>query len=269
MLNTSSGIVPLRMVISLQNRKIIGTGNTATVYELPSGKVLKLFHKGYPKDSVEREFKNAKVIEKMNFLKPKAHETIMVDDQWGIIYDYVQGESLDEWVLKTGKIEECSLHMAKLHKETLNNRFDKGPSYKDILRNFIMKAQRTVPEDIDKALKKLNTLPEGNVLCHGDFHPGNIIISHGKSIILDFMNLCRGDYLFDVARTVYLVEFTPVSEDVENKEMFLKLKIALTDSYIKEMNVTRGMIQDFLEVIDIARLGECPEESAQIKCTQS
>ncbi|MGO4500149.1 phosphotransferase [Paenibacillus sp. 2RAB27] len=31
-------------------------------------------------------------------------------------------------------------------------------------------------------------------LCHGDFHPGNIILSNGITLVLDFMNVCHGDF---------------------------------------------------------------------------
>ncbi|QNO16559.1 phosphotransferase [Alkalicella caledoniensis] len=240
--------------------KVLGIGNTATVYKLSNEKVLKLFNKGYPKDAVEREFSNAKMIEKMGFLKPQAYEMIKVEGQMGIIYDMVQGYSLVEWVMRTGNVEECASLMAKLHKEILDNSVDKVPDYKGLLKHDILRARNVDPVKLEKILQKLNALPEGDVLCHGDFHPGNIMISNGKPAILDFMNICRGVYLFDVARTVFLVEYTPVPNDIKDKEMLLKLKVALADSYLREMNVSRNMIQDYLDVIDVARRGECPEE---------
>lgn len=51
--------------------KIIGEGNTAKVYEWEEGTVLKLFDLGYPKNAVEREFQNAKMLNGMNFAKQK------------------------------------------------------------------------------------------------------------------------------------------------------------------------------------------------------
>lgn len=47
----------------------------ATVYEWRKGKVLKLFHEGYPKDAVEKEFYNAKAINDLDFAK--RHKTII------------------------------------------------------------------------------------------------------------------------------------------------------------------------------------------------
>ena len=46
----------------MEKGSIIGTGNTAVVYQWEEGKVLKLFHQGYPKEAVDREFSNAVVV---------------------------------------------------------------------------------------------------------------------------------------------------------------------------------------------------------------
>ena len=82
--------------------KIIGKGNTATVYELEGSKVLKLFNQGYPKESVEKEFNNARAISNMDFMKPKAYEIVILEEGIGIVYDKIECESLLDWVVRTG-----------------------------------------------------------------------------------------------------------------------------------------------------------------------
>jgi hypothetical protein len=81
-----------------------------------------------------------------------------------------------------------------------------------------------------------------------------------RAFIIDFMNVCCGNFLYDVARTVYLVEFTPVPANANDRDLFLHMKKALSDTYLMQMNVTREMIQDYLYVIFTARKGECPNE---------
>jgi len=83
----------------------VGIGNTAEVYEWEGETVIKLFHSGYPKDSVIREFSNAAIVSKMNFPKPMAYGVIELEGRLGIIYDIVMGESLLDWLLKTRDIE--------------------------------------------------------------------------------------------------------------------------------------------------------------------
>ncbi|GCD10487.1 aminoglycoside phosphotransferase family protein [Clostridium tagluense] len=240
--------------------KIIGIGNTANVYEWEEGKVLKLFYQGYPKESVEREFQNANAIRNMDFAKPKVYEIIFCEERMGIIYDKVKGESLLDWVMRTGDVKECAVYMAKLHKEILQNTISNVVNYKDFLKCNILKSPSANSKKQEEVLKMLDELLDGNTLCHGDFHPGNILISDGHTMVIDFMNVCHGDFLYDVARTVFLVEYTPVPIEVVDREMLLQFKKTLADLYLMQMNVTREMIQNYLSVIIAARVGECPKE---------
>lgn len=239
---------------------IIGVGNTATVYEWEEGKVLKLFYEGYSKKAIEKEFLNAMAIRNMNFAKPKAYETIACEKRIGIIYDKVEGESLLDWVMKTGDVQKCAVYMAKLHKSILQNRISTVPNYKDFLKFHIPNTLSVNLNKPEEVLQIIDKLPDGNALCHGDFHPGNILISNGQTIVIDFMNVCHGDFLYDVARTVFLIEYTPVPVELDHREVLLRFKKTLADLYLMQMNVTREMIQDYLSVIMMVRKGECPNE---------
>lgn len=240
--------------------KVIGVGNTATVYEWEEDKVLKLFYPGYPKEAAEKEFHNAMAIRNMDFPKPKAYEIIPSEERIGIVYDMVKGESLLDWVMKTGNVQECAIYMAKLHKAIIHNKAHNVPNYKEFLKFHIPNTLSVNLKKREEILQMIDNLPDGNVLCHGDFHPGNILISDGHAVVIDFMNVCHGDFLYDVARTVFLVEYTPVPMKVDDRELLLRLKKTLADLYLMQMNVTREMIQDYLSVIIAVREGECPNE---------
>lgn len=240
--------------------KILGEGNTATVYEWGEDAVLKLFAKGYPKSAIEREFHNAKALNVLNFAKPKAYEIICYNEQIGIIYDRVEGETLLDWFLKTGDIQGCAVYMARLHKTIIQNKVSDVPDYKEFLRSNILNATFDNIIERDRVFAILDNLKGGDTLCHGDFHPGNILLSNGHAMVIDFMNVCHGNYLYDVARTVFLVEYTPVPQDEKDREKLLRIKKTLADLYLMEMNVIREMIQDYLSVIIASRVGECPKE---------
>jgi uncharacterized protein (TIGR02172 family) len=245
--------------------KVIGIGNTAVVYELEctmpgeEDKVLKLFNAGYPKGAIETEYRNAMAVRDLNFPKPKAYELADWEGRKGIIYDRIKGDSLLDWVMKTGDVEKCAHYMADLHKTMIYNLISDVPNYKDFLTYHIQNAAIPVEEQ-KKAIQSMEELPKGDTLCHGDFHPGNIIISEDSAFIIDFMNICQGNYLYDIARTVYLVEYTPVPTGTEDKAAVMGLKKTLADLYLEQMKVTREMIQDYITLITIARKGENPDE---------
>ncbi len=242
----------------MQIGKLIGVGNTANVYEWEEDKVLKLFHEGYSDEAINMEYNNAIALRDMEFLKPKAYDLISYDARKGIIYDGIKGESLFDWVLSTGDISLCTDYMAKLHKDIIKNDIYNVPNYKDFLRYHI---PDTLSDDKRSTLSQMiDNLADGNSLCHGDFHPGNIMMSDKRMYVIDFMNVCHGPYLYDIARTVFLVEYTPVPQEFPNRDMIIEFKKALADQYLVLMDVTRDMIKDYLAVIIAVRKGECPDE---------
>ena len=176
----------------------------------------------------------------------------------GIIYDRLKGELLLDMVLRTENLALCAQYMAKLHKKILNNKMYDVQNYKEFLKTNIMGTKES--EEREKILFLLEKLPDEYSLCHGDFHPGNIIISGGKAIVIDLMNICHGPLLYDVARTIFLVEYTPVPSDTKDNKKIVQIKKELADLYLEEMDITRDMIQDYLSVIIAARAGENPDE---------
>jgi Ser/Thr protein kinase RdoA (MazF antagonist) len=235
---------------------IIGVGNTATVYDWEPNKVIKLFNSGYPKNSVEREYHNAVVLQDKKFSKPLVYDLIKVDNQYGIVYDKLQGESLLDSLLQTQNINESAKILADLHQEILQNDIQDVPDYKDFLRHNLERVSWTSLKEKEKIFHMLNALPDGTTLCHGDFHPGNVILTPEKPVVIDFMNICRGDYYYDVARTVFLIEYTPVPPIPGDVETLKKLKMTLADAYLKYMKVTRDEISKVLPVIIASRAGE-------------
>ncbi|MDE6303015.1 MAG: aminoglycoside phosphotransferase family protein, partial [Clostridia bacterium] len=53
----------------------------------------------------------------------------------------------------------------------------------------------------------INTLSDGNALCHFDFHPGNVMIKDGEFCVIDWMTACNGNAVADAARTYLLLSY--------------------------------------------------------------
>jgi len=57
----------------------------------------------------------------------------------------------------------------------------------------------------------LETLPDGDQLCHGDMHPGNIMLSRRGPMVIDWTNARRGHPAADIARSILILDFgTPL-----------------------------------------------------------
>lgn len=240
----------------MEKGKLIGVGNTAEVYEYEENKVIKLFYEGYPKESMLKEFQNASIIKECSFLKPKVHTLVTLDNRNGIVYDKVAGESLYDQLMRTGDISHCGKVLSQVHGEMLDHPGTGLDPFHDIIRNSITWNSEFSDSRKTKLLHLLENLPEENTICHGDFHPGNILLQEDNAYIIDFMNLCYGNPYMDIARTVYLVEMTPIPDAILEKEKFLEIKKIITSIYLDHMGIDRQELRDYLLLILVRRLNE-------------
>ena len=62
----------------------------------------------------------------------------------------------------------------------------------------------------DAVLAALDCLPDSTTICHGDYHPGNILLSvHGPRVI-DWIGATHGHPLADVARAALVLRYATV-----------------------------------------------------------
>ena len=69
----------------------------------------------------------------------------------------------------------------------------------------ITMATREIDDSLSPLLKLLPRTPELMKLCHGDFHPKNILMSTRGPVVVDWFDASRGDPCGDVARTSLLL----------------------------------------------------------------
>jgi aminoglycoside phosphotransferase (APT) family kinase protein len=60
------------------------------------------------------------------------------------------------------------------------------------------------PQLHDFARRTLDGLRTGDQLCHGDFHPGNVLVGADRVSVIDWANATRGVPESDFARTMLL-----------------------------------------------------------------
>ncbi len=63
---------------------------------------------------------------------------------------------------------------------------DDLPSLRDLVRRKIDTAAELPVELADFALEKLDGLPDGDRLCHGDLHPGNLLLGRDGPAVIDW-----------------------------------------------------------------------------------
>lgn len=240
----------------------IGIGNTAEIFGADQGRVVKLFVKGYPESSMRKEYENSLLLHGLGLPVAHSYEMVRQGERNGIIYDRVEGDSLlDLLMADPSRLESGVSALAALHRTMLACRLPEALSLKEILRGFIARSQDLSAAHKEALLVLMEELPDGDQLCHGDYHFGNVMAGPQGYTVIDYMNICRGHAHGDIARTVYLTEMTPVpAEAGDQSEFLLQLKKRAADLYLEQMVVTREELSGWLMVTAAARLGELRRE---------
>jgi len=246
----------------MEKGKLLGQGNTAEIYECSTDKILKLYKSTMPDKACESEFYITENINRTLGIGPKAYEIIYLDGRIGAIYEKVAGKTmLNEMLSKIWTINKRSKLLAYYHSEIQKKIDFKLLTVKEKLKENIESVGELTLLEKDKLLRYLETLPEGNILCHFDFHPDNIILNKGRPIVIDWMTACIGEGAADIARTCLILKYS----EVPMKSRFIQKLIRKFQNkvyqnyigeYLKITNTKMVDIQKWEVPIAAARLCE-------------
>lgn len=229
----------------MELNKVVGTGAQATVY--CSGKyAIKLFKENYDKTAIFYEALINSIVENTELPIPKTYEVLKIDNQMGIKMDYIKGISLIDSIFKD--IDNTAVYlenMVKLQIEMHSKKISLPFSLKDKLKDKIQGNQDLGKTQKEKMLTLLKELPDGNELCHGDFHGYNILVCEGEYWIIDWVDSTYGCADGDACRT-YMI-YSIYAQDLA--ELYLT-------SYCKNTGKERDGILAWLPVVAAARLSE-------------
>jgi aminoglycoside phosphotransferase (APT) family kinase protein len=193
--------------------KPIALGRTAEVYAYENGRIVKLFRDWVPMASAEYEARIARVVYAAGLPVPAVGDVIEIDGRLGLTYARVEGVSMLETLkLKPWTLFRFAHLLAELHVDMHTRIVPELPSERQRLENRIREIDQLPTSTKRAVLKTLEKMPDGNRLCHGDFHPGNVLITAEGPSVIDWMDATRGNPLADVARTSLLLSMgTPLS----------------------------------------------------------
>jgi len=242
--------------------KPIAHGRTADVYDWDDGHILKLFHNWFELENIEYELRIATAVHASGVTAPAVAQLIQVDGRNGLIYERVAGASMLElFQRKPWMLFAYSRILARLHAQMHEYVFDGAdiPTQRRRLQNRINHADMLSASLKTSLLNALYSLPEGDRVCHGDFHPANVLISGENARVIDWMDASRGNPLADVARTSIIFLGSAATKEIPNLFLKIFIKIAHTE-YLREYFRLRPNEKDeyylWLPIVAGARLSE-------------
>jgi aminoglycoside phosphotransferase (APT) family kinase protein len=229
----------------MQIGKLIGAGKEAEVFEYGE-RVLKLYKARAGKDPAFREAANLAIAETRGLPSPAAYDVRLFGDRWGIVMDRVTGHPFAEAMLADPALGPAHLgDMVRLHVTIHSARGAHLSSMRTRLAFNIGRAQILGEARQQRLLELLHALPEGDRLCHGDFHPFNILGVPGAAIVVDWLDATCGAPAADVCRSYVLLRaFAPAVAD------------AYVAAYVQATGMARESVNVWLPVTAGARVAE-------------
>lgn len=223
----------------------IAIGNTAEIY-LWKNKIIKIFKDYLPNTVSSYEASKQKLAYSYGLFVPKVLDVIEIDGKQAIIMEYIQGETIGNLLLKNMEKSEYYMEIS----------IDMQQNIHTIVTDSLEPMSKKLGSQIDSAtnldekykpilINKLDSMTYENRLCHGDFHPFNLIMSDKKVAIIDWVDSSSGDIRADIYRTYLL--YSQFSMDLA--KMYLRL-------YCEKSGLLEEEIFQWAPIVAGARLSE-------------
>jgi tRNA A-37 threonylcarbamoyl transferase component Bud32 len=171
---------------------LLAAGNVAEVFEWDT-RVVKLYRSPARKPTAFREAAIHAAVEAMALPVPAVWGVLEVGGRWGIVFDRVKERSFAERMREDPSVIPEGLQaLARLHARIHSQPARQLGSLKSRLATNI--ADTGLLEEPLKQilLGRLAGMPDGDRLCHGDFHPVNVLGQNSQPIVIDWPDACCG-----------------------------------------------------------------------------
>jgi aminoglycoside phosphotransferase (APT) family kinase protein len=191
----------------VQSLEKVAEGREAEMFAWGEGRLLRLFHAGRSAEEAERQALLMQRIGESGVRVPRVYDRVVVDGRHGIVVERVDGADLltflgrQPWRLAWAAAI-CGRVQAALNATPAIRGLPETP---DRLARYILDPEYVPPRLAEIAIDRLRRLPRGDRLCHGDFHPGNLMMQGDEPVVIDWTNATAGPAEADFARTRVLL----------------------------------------------------------------
>lgn len=223
--------------------RLIGQGNTSEIFELDDDRIIKLYRCGIPDDLCLYEFEITGYAHDILKIAPKPIDTVHIDGRIGAVYERLTGNTMLKLMMsKPWCINKYSIALAQCHVSMQKGVGIRTKTVKEKLRRDIESVTLLNSHEKQFIMNYLETLPDGDSICHFDFHPDNIMVSANKYYVIDWMTACIGDPLSDVARTALILNYAEIPR--------VPVLINLLAGTLKK-NIYKRYLQEYVNLTEV------------------
>jgi len=228
----------------MKPEKVIAVRTDKTVYR-DGDKAIKVFSSNYSKANVLNEALNQARVEETGLNIPKLLEVTKIDGKWAIVTEFIEGKTLEQLMKENPlKYDEYMNLFVDIQLEVLSKRAPLLNKLKDKMHRKISESGLDATTRYELHTR-LQSMPDHNKVCHGDFNPSSIIITKdGTPYILDWSHVTQGNASADAART-YLLFW--LSGDIDKAAKYLNL-------FCKKSDTAKQYVQKWISIVAASQL---------------
>jgi len=240
--------------MNLKDKKVFLTRPYKVVYK-DGDRIVKVFTKEHGKANVFNEALCQARVEESGLNVPSVLEVSEIDGEWALAIEYVEGRTLEELMNEDpNNLERYMEQFVDLQLEMHSKKAPRLPHQKDKFARKITSLKDTIDATTRYELHtRLDSMPNHDKLCHGDFNPSNVIVKEdGSMTIVDWSHATIGNASGDAAIT-YL-EFA--LKDQKTADLYLNL-------FCKKSDTAKQYVQKWLPIAAAVQLTKGIEEEKE------
>jgi len=185
----------------------LAAGGTAELFAWEGGRVVKLYWEGAAMDAAEREAARARAAHSAGAPTAEVFDVVKVNGRPGVVFERLDGPlMLDAICAQPDRLETFAAELAALQASLHQLPCDGLPPQREHMTRRVQLGPlpaRVKPGVVDI----LRTLPDQRMVCHGDLHPGNVIVTAQGLRLIDWFDATAGCPAADLARTCLLLRY--------------------------------------------------------------
>jgi aminoglycoside phosphotransferase (APT) family kinase protein len=187
--------------------ELVATGTRARVYAWGHGAVAKVPAASTPEEWIHAEARYTAAVVSVGAPAPRFLGIEQVNGRAAAIYERVIGPSMWQYVVQHPEsAAHCGTMLAQVQIDLARLVPPVAlPRQADRLSAKIRRATEASDASAYAAPDLVPRRIGAPALCHGDLHPGNVILAESGPVLVDWFDASCGDVLADMARTLRLL----------------------------------------------------------------
>lgn len=251
-----------------QPGRLIARGRTSNVYEFGT-EVVKVPRSDVPAHWAQVEAEHAEAVHAAGLPVPQVLDVVCVYGRDAIVFERVHGPSMwQSMVADPDRAPYLARQMASVHLHIHSVAAPRTlPQLHSRIAENIAGVEAVSACERSDALDLADQLPRGDRLCHGDLHPGNILMSHRGPVVIDWFDAASGDRFADIVRTSLLLR-PPGHEPIRmqhlpgaSRSLLESIHLAYLKRMFSVVAPDTALVQRWEAVLAVSRLAEKAESS--------